>query len=280
MLKKGLFLTLMTVALTMVWGCGSSDDDDDDIQPPVPGKETTWTKESQVFPLKIDWSGNESQPEWADFSKVPDNTLYENWMIVMVTLEDELAAYASENDFMGVFIGNSMRALANPAIKIGNTKDVSFILKVVGDEEADKTVGVTIKYYCANLRQTFTLEGNEMFVPEKVYGVNEMFIVPLLGGCAKYPISTDIKIIFPAEKPSFIEPAIEDKLVVIVDGECRGVGVLEENLFSGPSKIYAFGKTDGEEGRIYFYDASENTFWNTGKTVVLSDGIKTVNLTY
>ena len=278
MIKKGFLFTIMAVALTMVWGCGSSDDDD--IQPPVPKNETAWTKESQTFPMKIDWSGSDSKPDWADFAKLPDVSEFENWMILMVTLQDELVAYATENDFMALFIDGSMRALANPAIKIGDTKDVSFILKVLGNEASGKSVEITLKYYCAQLHQTFTVVGSEKFVPERVYGVNETFYVPLMNGCPKFPVCTPVTINFPQEKPSFVEPAIGDMFLLMVDGECRGVCVVDEHLFVAPYPFTAYAKRNGEEGRLYFYDVSENTFWNTGKTVTLSNDPQIVNLTY
>ena len=279
MIKKGFLFTIMAAALTMVWGCGSSDDDDD-IQPPVSQNETTWTKESQTFPTKIDWSGSDSKPGWADFAKLPDVGEFENWMILMVTLQDELAAYATEDDFMAVFVGGSLRALTNPAIKIGDTKDVTFILKVLGNEASDKSVEITLKYYCAQLHQTFTVVGSEKFLPERVYGVNETFYVPLMAGCPKFPVCTPVTIYFPQEEPSYVEPSIGDMFLLIVDDECRGVTKVDEHKFVAPYPFTAYAKRDGEEGRIYFYDVSENTFWNTGKTVVLTKESQVVYITY
>lgn len=282
MMKKGLLFAIMAAALTFVWGCGS--DDDDEITPsptPTPGTETSWHKEATaVLPTSIDWSGNDGTPDWAAPSNAPDPANYESWMILMVTLQDELASYATANDYMGVFIGNSLRCVERPAIKIGETKDVSFILKVLGNESSDKNVDITLKYYCANLKQTFTVSGSERFVPERVYGVTETLILPLLRGCPKYPILTSVTINFPEEAPSFVTPAAEDKFLVIVNGECRGVAVLDELAFHAPCTLTAYGKADGEEGKIYYYDSSENAFWDTGKSLKLGNGSQTIDMTY
>lgn len=270
----------MTAALILTWGCGSSDDDDNEEPTPTPNpnQETTWTKEPQAFPLNVDWSGNDPLPEWADMANSPDPSNFESWMILMVTLQQELAAYASDNDFMGVFIGQSLRAIAKPAITIGYTKDVSFILKVMGNENSNDAVGLNLIYYCANLKQTFSVTGSETFVPERVYGVDETFMLPLLEGCRKYPVFTRITMHFSTKLNEAIKPALGDMMLVVVDGECRASWVIDEHLFSAPAVFNVYARQAGEKAFVYYYNAREKTFWNTGTTITLNSGEQTIKL--
>ena len=282
-MKKTFFFTIMTAALIFTWGCGSSDDDDNNEPTPTPNpdsnQEVTWTKEDKTYPLKVDWSGNEPLPEWADMANNPDPFDYESWMILMVTLQDELATYASDDDFMGVFINNSLRALAKPAIfSGGGTNEVAFILKILGNENSEEDINFTLVYYCGKLKQTFTLNGFQKFVHEWVIGVEETFIIPLLEGCRKYPVYTDITMHFSTKLNDAIQPALGDMILVVVDGECRGTWVIDEHLFHAPAVFNVYGRQEGEKGVVYYYNARENTFWNTGTTITLKPGDQTIGL--
>ena len=107
-MKKAFYFTIMTAALILAWGCGSDDDDIIDNPTPTPNQETKWTQETQAFPLQVDWSGNDPVPEWTDTTMRPSPSDYENWMILMVTLQEELANYANAD--ISAFEGKSVVA--------------------------------------------------------------------------------------------------------------------------------------------------------------------------
>lgn len=179
-----IFNIILLAALTFMWGCGSDDDNFETPEPePEPGKGLTWTKTEGTPDWNIDWSGDDAPPNWTD----PNPGKYETWMILMVRLEPELAKYSTEDDMMAVFINGELRALSHPSVAKGDEKgEVAFILKVYGNEASDQRYTMSLSYYNYKLHQTFTLTGEQMFVAEFVYGVNETYMPPLLSSCKRY----------------------------------------------------------------------------------------------
>lgn len=265
---------MMLAALTLMWGCSSSDDN---TSTTGTGQSTTkWQKAVGTADWKIDWSANEETPDWT----APQPGDYESWMILMVTLQPELVPYSTEKDLMAVFIGNEIRAVARPAIALGNTKDVTFILKVLGNEESDKAVHITLSYYCSQLRQTFTLTGTETFVPEKVYGVDEIYMPTLLAGSAKYPVQMPLSLQMPRIAQDVLQPAAGDLIAMMVNGECRGVATIGENLFLAPYSLTVYARVEGEQASIYYYNVREKAIWNTGTVFTITSSAQTVNVDY
>lgn len=275
-MKKSFYnAIMMTAVLTLMWGCGSSDDNDPVLPTPNPSGETfTWAKTTATSELKIDWTGKETAPNWTE----PDPGKYESWMILMVTLEPELAAYISEDDMMAAFIGDEIRALSHPAIVKGVSPNVTFILKIFGNETADKVLKMKLSYYCSNLHQTFTLYGEESFVAEFVYGVDETYMPSLTSGCPKYPVCMPLTVKLPAKAQIETKPAIDDLLVVMVGNECRGITKIDEHLFTVPYILTVYALKEGETATIYYYNASEKALWNTGQTLTITSSPQTIEV--
>lgn len=267
---------MMTLAaLTLMWGCGSSDDDHDDPIQPQPTFQ--WTKTPGAPNWEVDWSGSDSQPQWT--APLPEK--FETWMILMVTLQPELAAYSSDDDLMAAFIGNEVRALAHPGVKVGTDTDkVSFILKIMGNETADEKVGMTLKYYSSKLKQTFTLTGTEYFLPEQVYGVEQTFMPNLLAGCPKYPIVQPLSLLFPQPIPEALQPTSADVIAVMVGNECRAMATVGEGLLSTPVHLSVSARQEGEKGSIYYYSARENAVWDTGMTMDITSSALNLTMKY
>lgn len=277
-MKKNILISAMMLAvLTLMWGCKSSEDDPDSTFETNSGQ-IDWQKSDGPADWSINWTGNESKPIWADASYLPNSSDYESWMILMVELQPELAAHSSPNDLMAVFVGNELRAIASPAVTIKETKEVQFILKIFGNEESDKTMPFTLSYYNSNLHQIFTIKGQETFYPEAVYGVNEKFVPNLLEGCPKYPVQTELKLMFPHYAQTQLQPKVGDMVAVLVDGECRGMALVNEKLFNSPFLFTVFGKKEGETGTVYYYNATENAIWNTKKTISITQGIQDLKI--
>ena len=156
----------LIASLALMCACSSDDDDDKKEEQ----KTSSYNKETvaQAPEWHVDMNSNDQAPDW----QWPDATHYENWALLMVTLEPELAKYASENDLMAVFVNDDLRALSYPSRTtsqqiVDSDGHVAFILKVFGNEMSGKIVEFTLKYYSTKLHQMFTLSGNEKFVAEE-----------------------------------------------------------------------------------------------------------------
>ena len=128
------------------------------------------------------------------------------------------------------------------------------------------------------MKQTFTLNGYEKFMHERVYGVEETFIIPLLEGCKKFPVHTRVTMYFSTKLNDAIRPALGDMMLVMVDGECRGSWVIDEHQFLAPAVFNVYGRQEGEKGTVYYYNTRENSFWNTGTTITLEPGEQNIEL--
>ena len=260
------YSALIAAALTMVWGCGSSDDNKED--PDLGGEKTiSWIKvNGSADNWHVNWNGTDTRPTW----EAPSLRGFETWMILMVTLQPELAAYSSDDDLMAVTINDEVRAVSSPAISLDETHDVFFILKILGNETSEARVAMTLEYYCSKLHQTFILKGSQYFVPELVYGVDEVFVPDILSGCPNYPVTMPISIKFPMAAEEAIKPKQGDLVAVLVGDECRGVKIIDSSSFLSPIQMQVYGRNEGETGIIYYYSVSENTVWNTQQKITIS----------
>ncbi|MBR5061814.1 MAG: hypothetical protein IKX24_06685 [Prevotella sp.] len=273
-MRKIYYYSMMLAVLTLVWGCGSSDGDDPYTPEPTPAQK--WVKTEGSANWAIDWSFNDPAPEWV----VPHPEQYESWMILMVTLQPELVPYSSENDLMAVFIRGDVRAVAHPAISMGDTNDVTFILKVLGNEVSDEAMDMQLGYYCSKLKLSCILAGSNRFVAEYVYGVDKPFVPNLLSGNTKYYVQMPLTLQMPRTAQDVIQPSKGDLVAVMVGDECRGVVALDEHLFLSPYYLTAYARQEGETGTIYYFNAQQNTIWNTGQTVSITSTPQTVTINY
>ena len=70
---------LFGILAVLVWACSSDDNDN------TPSGFTVETV-SQAPSWQVDWTGNESRPEWQE----PESNNYENWATLLLQVEDEL----------------------------------------------------------------------------------------------------------------------------------------------------------------------------------------------
>ena len=266
--KSIMFLTTLMAALVL-GGCSSSDDNEDVVENKTP--ERTWTAAQTAPEWKIDWSSNVPQPNWVE----PDPQKYENWMLLVVRIPDELAVYVSKDDKMAVSIGGVIRAVATPAIEpqgqIGTRTKLPyayFILKILGNDSSDKKLNIKIQYYNANLKQMFEVEGQEHFVAEMVYGVEEDFCIDFMSYCDKYPVKSPLTVNLPED----ITPATGDLLSVFVGDECRGVQEVQGTVV----QMTAYAKQEDEQASFRYYSSARGitifdltTHLSSSSTVVI-----------
>ena len=230
---KEIKIIMLTAVLTMAWACSSDSDD----------TPANYTFEQAAMPAwSVDLTGNDDAPAWT----APDPSLFESSMFIMVKLQDELAAYSTDGDLMAVFIGDECRTV--PAIRnVDKAGGVYFVLKIRGNS-TERDVNFALRYYCAQLRRVFTLQGTEKFATERTYGFDEDFVPPLLLGCTKYPVQQTLTAELPSTTP--FTPDESDIVAVFAGSECRGVGVAGQ-------PFTVFRTTDGETLDVRYYSAKQ-----------------------
>lgn len=264
-MKKYFLITLLIPMIALCWGCSSSDDDNSDD---TSQEKTTGLKE--VSTGKPDWQvdlvNNEETPNW----QAPDPSRYENWMIFMVRLQEELKPYMSDDDMLALFVGDELRGVNHPAKPADGqlpTADEStyFILRVYGNERSDQEISGTIKLWSSKLRQTFTLKGKGYFIPESVKGLDTEFLLDIALGSAKYPFTAWVNVSFNPQDYG-LEASQDDMMAVLIGNECRGLSHVYRNGFNATPRILLFGSQEGEEARLLYYNAKSNRVYDTGKT--------------
>lgn len=140
--KRCLWFIVCLSAMLFV-ACG---DDDDDTNPH----------------LKM---GGDSRPTWILTQNMYQE--YESTMAVQVTLQDELLAYASEEDLMRATIMTSIDGEMKPQTRALTSLQFTagepyFSLIIAGNSNSGS---VTLQYYCAQLNRIYTVENWMPFSP-------------------------------------------------------------------------------------------------------------------
>ena len=192
----------------------------------------TVTHVAEAPQWQIDWSYNQPRPDWQE----PSASSYMNFSVILVTLEEELQPYASNDDLLALFVGDELRGMSGPALDMstGETDNKHFLVKAYGDESGGDMIDVTLKYYNAQLRQVFSRSTTMTYDPDEVLGIEEDFIPNFTLGSAKYPV---VKTIDVADilASAGITPAEGDIAAAFVGDECRGVSQL--SMVNGQSSM-------------------------------------------
>ena len=120
---------MLLAVLILAWGCSSDSDGGASLG------------SSLLQP------GNDERPGWLP----PNYNHYEQTMSVQLRLQDELAAYVTEQDLMCAMIDGEVRALHEPEM----SDDQIYFPLTVGTNNSD--VMVSISYYCDRLHRIYTL---------------------------------------------------------------------------------------------------------------------------
>ena len=180
-------------------------------------------------------------------------------MLVLVRVQDELLPYVSKDDLMAVSIASETRVVASPAQSVTQKPDAQannyFLLKILGNEDVDDVIDYTLSYYNARLKQLFEVKGQDHFIAEKVYGVEEDHCVDFLAACKKYPIRSHLTVILPDD----ITPAKGDMMAVFVGNDCRGVQMVDGSANGKTVKLTAYGRQEGEQATIAYYSQAKGT---------------------
>ena len=272
-------LSLMVAALMVTWGCSSSDDDDENDNDPKTQLGYVMSALENAPDWKIDWSSNDPAPNWES----PDPTNFESWAVLMVKLDSDISEYATENDMMAVFVDDELCATSLSSKNLsGQIREddgsVYFILKIFRNSFSGGTVNFTLKYYSNTLHQMFTLEGQEKFVAERVYGVNEDFEPKFTSGSSKYPVVTELEITTNFTELSGITPSAGDVIGVFVGDECRGLYKLNDAMSAAEIKFLAFGRELDETATLKYYSVEKQSVLTFKDTFKLTNGEKSLSI--
>lgn len=262
-MKKNILITLLIPMMALCWGCSSYDDEKSGTSEGAIGlKEMSAGKPN----WQIDLVNNEETPDW----QAPDPSRYENWMIFVVRIQEELKSYMSDDDMMALFVGDELRGVNHPAKPADGqqaTTDEStyFILRIYGNEPPDQEVSATIKLWSSKLRHTFTIKGKGYFIPESVKGLDTEFLPDIALGSAKYPFTAWLNISFTPQDYG-LEPSQDDMMAVFIGSECRGLSRIYRDGFNATPRMVLFGSQEGEEARLLYYNAKTDRVYDTAKT--------------
>lgn len=253
LIGRGLGVGLLLL-LAFILGACSSDDDSSNG-----GYSATTVSEAPVW--QIDWSNDQARPNWTE----PDGTLYDNWTILKVQIEDALLPFVSEDDMMALFINDELRGLASPAIIVGTgTGTGKFLMKAYGNETGTETVHMTLQYYNQTLKHIFTLSDDINLNSDETTGIEEAFIPGFTLGSAKYPVVKTVGVEGLLVKAG-ITPAEAGMVGAFVGEECRGTVALSA---SGSTSLIIYGRIAGESVMLKYYDAV------TGVLYTIADAVK------
>lgn len=254
-------IKLMFVLLaSLVLGACSSSDDDNNVNDPKNAAYTETTV-TEAPAWQIDWSNNQERPNWTE----PDGSLYANWTILKVQIEDALKAYASDGDLMALFVNGEIRALAKPAVSVGGgTATGKFLMKAYGNETGSETVNMSLQYYSSTLKHLFTLTDNITLDADETTGIDEAFVPEFTLGSTKYPVQKTVDVELLLAKVG-LTPVSGNMVAAFVGEECRGTVSLAS---SGSTQLLIFGRNAGESLTLKYYDAT------AGKLYTIPDAVK------
>lgn len=251
---RGLWVGLL-LCVAIVF-CACSDDENDSKNAAY-----TETTVSEAPAWQIDWTGDQERPNWTE----PDGSLYENWTILKVQIEEALKPYVSEGDLMALFVNGEIRGLASPAVVVGSDQTGSgkFLIKAYGNETGTETVQMTLQYYSQTLKQIFTLSEDISLNSDETTGIDETFIPEFTYGSAKYPV---VKTTNPETllAKAGITPAAGNMVAAFVGDECRGMATLTA---SGSTSLVIYGRSAGEFVTLKYYDAAAGKLYTISNTV-------------
>ena len=251
-------IKLLSILLAgLIFGACSSSDDDNNTNA---GYTESSLSEAPVW--QIDWTADQERPNWTE----PDASLYENWTIMKVQIEDALKPYASEGDLMALFVNGEIRAMAAPAVNVGGGQTATdrFLMKVYGNEAGTETVNMSLQYYNQTLKHLFTLTDNITLNSDETTGIDNAFIPEFTLGSAKYPVTKTVSA-EPLLTKVGITPVSGGRVGAFVGEECRGTATLAA---SGNTLLTIYGRSAGESLTLKYFDAA------AGKLYVIPDAVK------
>ena len=253
-MKKNSYYSMFVLLASLVLGACSSNSDN--IYPAY-----TWALQYEAPVWQIDWTSNQERPNWTE----PDVSLYENWTILKVQIEETLQPYVSKGDLMALFVNGEIRGLASPAVNVADGQtNGKFLMKAYGNETGTETVNMSLQYYSQTLKQIFTLSEDISLNSDETTGIDEDFIPEFTLGSTKYPVMKTVNPEAILTKAG-IPPAAGNMVGAFVGEECRGTATLST---SGSTLLLIYGRAAGESVTLKYYNAAK------GQLFAIADAVK------
>lgn len=259
--KNILYSTVILLASLTLGACSS-----DDNEQKTEGYTVATVNQSPSW--QINWESNDPRPNWQD----PVTANYENWVVMLVQIEDVLKPYVSDDDLLALFVDGELRGLATPAVGVGGFDEddkSSFVMKAYGNESDQNQVSVTLSYYNSRLCQMFSRSTQMKYDIGKVYGVDENLVPDFTLGGSKYPVVKEIGVSrFKIQISSVTTPTADDVIAVFVGDECRGSYTLDASLLDSADSMLIFARNDSETFTMKYYQPA------TDKVYSFTDPVK------
>jgi len=251
-MKKNILYSIVALLASLTFGACSNDDDENVIQVTRQDSAPLWF---------VDWTYNASQPDW----QAPDVSRYENWMVVMIQVEDELKPSALPDDRMAVFVGDELRGLARPAFPLQEDENATnttlYVMKLFGNEPDGTHLELKMQYYSPYLRQVFTCCTPIEYNSGAVHGVAEKLMPRFTLGSQKYALTRMLPLEALPLAQAAVTPAEGDQVAAFVGDECRGNYTLDDQLLSGSPFLYVFLHDRSESVSVKYYNtATQNVY--------------------
>lgn len=251
-MKKFFNTIIIAAALTMVWGCSSSDDDNEST--PNGGTPTAEAPQWKVeFTLP---KGVAGPPHWEQV----DFYQFENTMTIVLHLEDEMASYLSDGDLMAGIVNGEVREIAKIQFTASADKESRENLFMLLIPFADQDQMVDLYYYNAMTNQTWFVTTTDLR-ENNTLGSEIDFVIGLF---TMGEITAKLNNNMP------FTPTPNDELALYVDDVCSGVGVYDAEQKQWNIKVYNISQTSTET-HFRYYSAEKHTIY---KTPVMLDIMK------
>lgn len=265
-MKKRFLYPLAVLLLGLSFGaCGS-----DDSPAATVSQGCTSTAVSSAPSWSVNWEGTTPRPDWQE----PSSANYENWTVMLVQIEDALKPYASSRDLLALFVGSELRGLASPAVGVDNVgidNYSTFVLKAYGNESDQNVVSVTLSYYNATLRQTFSRSVTMKYDMDKVYGIDSDLVPEFVLGNTKYPVAKKLDVAsLKSQIASVATPAVGDVVAFFSGSECRGTYTLGDALFDTSATMYLLALTTGEPLTMKYYSRAAGRVYSFTSPVIIT----------
>ena len=131
---------------------------------------------------------------------------------------------------------------------------------------------LTLSYYSTQLRQLFTVQGEETLSDDSDYGFDSDYVPPLLQSCKRYPVQGRLTVSLPGTMP--FTAAADDQVAVFAGSECRGTGRV-----GMPFTVFC---TSAEESlQLRYYSAQQGGIYTLTQPVTINKNeTKTVTINF
>lgn len=252
-MRKLFNIMMMATALTLGWGCSSSNDDNADAA----GDKGTSVAEAPQWKVEFKMpQGTAGKPDWA--SRHADFYQFQNTMTAVVRMEDEMLPFLSMEDQMAAIVGDEVRELdfIQHYAYEDNEQFYQFML-LIPFAEQDKTAD--LYYYNAKADQSYRLTTIDLKV-DATLGSETTFVVGLFSmGSIMAKLDASVPFAY----------AAGDQLALFVGEECIGTGTYDAAQQQWAIKVYKPATVD-TEAHFRYYSTQKQAIYKTGKLIDLT----------